>query len=139
MRIHLSIAPPKTTHQAKMIVRRGRFASLADKPELVSVVNDYLTLLRPYAPEKPMMGPVVMTVEFVFPWRKSETKKNRALGRLPMTSKPDWDNAAKTLADVMTKLGFWMDDAQVFDGRSMKFWGDDVGVTIECEEWRAAE
>lgn len=139
MRIHLPVVPSKTTHQAKRIVRRGRYSSLADKPELVNVVNDYLTLLGPYAPEKPITGPVVMTIEFVFPWRKSESKKNRAMGKFPMTSKPDWDNLAKTLADVMTKLGFWIDDAQVFDGRSLKFWGDDVGITIEFEEWRSAK
>lgn len=139
MKIHLPIVPPKTTHQAKKIVRIGGFSRLADKPELTEVISDYMSILRPYAPDKPITGAVVLKLEFVFPWRKSEPKKNRVLGRRPMTSKPDWDNLAKTLVDVMTKLGFWVDDSQIFSGHPVKWWGDDVGITIEFEEWRGEQ
>lgn len=132
--IRLQIVPPKTTHQAKKIVRIGGFSKLADKPELVEVVSDYISLLRPYAPKKPIEGAVELHLEFVFPWRKSEPKKNRVNGKMPMTSKPDWDNMSKTITDVMTKLGFWRDDSQVTFGCVRKYWGDDVGITIKYRE-----
>ncbi|MEG1071977.1 MAG: RusA family crossover junction endodeoxyribonuclease, partial [Akkermansia sp.] len=101
----LPVVSPRTTHQAKKIVRVGGFTKLADKPELKAVVSDYMTLLRPYAPAKPIEGAIRIHLEFTFPWRKSEQKKNRAKGAIPMTSKPDWDNMAKTIVDVMVKLG----------------------------------
>lgn len=134
MIIYLPLVPPKTTHQDKRIVYIAGRSRLADSSKLTDVVADYLSLLRPYAPAIPITGPVAFRVEFVFPWRKSESKRNRALGKIPMVSKPDWDNMAKTLVDVMTKLGFWRDDAQIFSGRASKFWGDSVGITIEFEE-----
>lgn len=139
MKIFLPIVPPKTTHQSKKIVRIGKFHKLADKPELTEVISDYMSLLQPYAPPRPLSGPIILDLEFVFPWRKSEPKRNRILGKIPMTSKPDRDNMEKTLNDVMTKLGFWTDDAQIFDGRTSKYWGDNVGITIEFAEWRPAK
>ena len=134
LQFRLNIIPPKTTHQAKKIVRIGGFSKLADKPELVAVINDYLTLLQPHAPEKPFDGAVKLTLEFIFPWRKSESKKNRLKSKIPMTSKPDWDNLGKTIADTMTKLKFWNDDAQITQGRVCKYWGDNVGITITIQE-----
>lgn len=131
---HLPIVPPKTTHQAKKIVRVGGFTKLADKPELREVVSDYMTLLRPYVPAKPFEGAIILNLEFTFPWRKSEPKRNRVFRTMPHTSKPDWDNMAKTLVDVMVKLGFMRDDAQIFDSRVRKLWGDEVGINITIEE-----
>ncbi len=34
----------------------------------------------------------------------------------------------------MTKLGFFHDDAQVFDLRVRKFWGDEPGIRVELSE-----
>ncbi len=132
--IFLPIVPPKTTHQAKRIVRIGKFTRLADKPELKEAINSYMSLLLPYAPDTPISGPVSLTLRFTFPWRKSETKKRRMFGILPMTVKPDFDNMAKTITDVMTKLNFWRDDAQVARAYITKQWGDDVGIRIKIEE-----
>lgn len=131
----LPIVPPRTTHQAKKIVRVGGFTKLADKPELKAVVSDYMTLLRPHAPAKPMEGAIKLHLEFTFPWRKSEPKKNRALGAKAHTSKPDWDNMAKTIVDVMVKLGFMCDDSQIYSGTVEKRWGDFPGIYVTIEEF----
>lgn len=131
---HLPIVPPKTTHQAKQIVRVGGFTKLADKPELREVVSDYMSLLRPYAPERPLEGAIRLRLEFVFPWRKSEPKKNRALGKIPMTTKPDWDNLSKTIVDAMEKLLFFNNDSQIYSATPEKYWGDNVGITVTIEE-----
>lgn len=127
--IVLPIVPPTTTHQDKKIVRVGKYTKLADTKELKHVTSDYLTLLDPYKPAQPLTGPVHVGFRFVFPYRKSEPKKNR-VGLIAKTTKPDWDNMAKTLQDVMTKLGFWLDDSQVFSASVAKWWGEEPGITI---------
>ena len=101
--IMLPIVPPTKTHQNKKIVNIGKHAKLADTKELKLVISDYLTLLKPYQPARPLTGPVSLKLAFVWPYRKSEPKKNR-IGLIPKTTKPDWDNLAKTLQD-------WANDA----------------------------
>lgn len=90
--------------------------------------GDYMVLCSPHRPSKPIEGPIALRVDFVFPWRSTETKRNRALGRMPKTSIPDCDNAGKALIDCLTKLGFWANDSQVADLHITKAWGDAVGV-----------
>ena len=67
----------------------------------------------------------------MFPWRKSESKKRRALGEVPMTTKPDLDNLSKMILDSMAEAN-WFDggDQQVHKLSLSKWWGDDVGITI---------
>lgn len=104
--IMLPIVPPTKTHQNKKIVNIGKHAKLADTKELKLVISDYLTLLKPYQPARPLTGPVSLKLAFVWPYRKSEPKKNR-IGLIPKTTKPDWDNLAKTLQDVLRGSGSW--------------------------------
>ena len=97
--IMLPIVPPTKTHQHKKIVNIGKHAKLADTKELKLVISDYLTLLKPYQPARPL-------------------------------TKPDWDNLAKTLQDVLTRLRFWEDDAQVYSASVEKWWGEEPQITI---------
>jgi len=129
----LVCVPPKTSHHAKRIVRIGRFARLADKPELVEAKQTLDDLLRPHQPAVPLVGPYRLTLEFDWPWRASEPKRRRALGRVPMTSKPDCDNAAKTVTDRLVRLRFIEDDAAICDLRVRKFWGDEAGIRVVIE------
>ena len=73
--IMLPIVPPTKTHQNKKIVNIGKHAKLADTKELKLVISDYLTLLKPYQPARPLTGPVSLKLAFVWPYRKSEPKK----------------------------------------------------------------
>ena len=84
---------------------------------------------RPYQPARPLTGPVSLKLAFVWPYRKSEPKKNR-IGLIPKTTKPDWDNLAKTLQDVLTRLRFWEDDAQVYSASVDKWWGEEPQIII---------
>ena len=68
MTFHVACVPPTTTHQAKRIVRLGRFARLADKPELVAARKTLGVLLTPFRPKAPLRGPVVLGVVFEWPW-----------------------------------------------------------------------
>lgn len=131
--IRLRVVPPTKTHQDKKIVRIGKHAKLADTKELKLVISDYLTLLKPYQPARPLTGPVSLKLSFVWPYRKSEPKRNRG-GLIPKTTKPDWDNLAKTLQDAMTRLSFWEDDAQVYSASVEKNWGEEPQITITVWE-----
>ena len=80
----------------------------------------------------PFAGPVGVRIAFQWPWRKSEPKKNRALGWKPKDTKPDLDNSAKLVLDMMQKQQFGIsDDAQIAELTVVKTWGDDPGIFIQ--------
>lgn len=62
--------------------------------------------LKPYVPAEPLTGPIFIKIEWQF---ELKTCKKRAW----KTTKPDLDNLEKGLLDVLTKMKFWEDDAQV--------------------------
>ena len=126
----VACVPPTANHQRKRIVRVGGFSKLADKPELVAAKAMLDSLLQAHQPMRPVEGPVRLELEFTWPWRKSETKKRRALGRVYHTTKPDSSNAAKTLEDRLSALLFLEDDKAVADLRVRKFWGDQPGILV---------
>ena len=129
---HLPIVPPRATSQGagkRIQVVKGRPRFFKNRRQ-ESAEHDYMLLCAPYRPAAPMAGPVALTVDFVFPWRAGEPRRNRSLGRMPKTTKPDGGNMLKALEDCLTKLGFWFDDAQVADERVTRAWGDQVGVYV---------
>lgn len=126
----LACVPPTVSHHHKRIVRIGGFAKLADKPELVEAKRLLDALLQPYRPDRPLSGPVALSLVFTWPWRASEPKKRRALGHAPHTSRPDLDNLCKTLIDRLVKLGFLEDDGLVVDLHALKWWGDEPGIQV---------
>jgi Holliday junction resolvase RusA-like endonuclease len=125
--------PPTANHQRKRIVRIGQFARLADKPELVAAKAMLDSVLLPHQPHAPVEGPVRLVLEFTWPWRKSEAKRTRALGRIPHTTKPDCSNALKTLEDRLVALRFIEDDSRVVDVTVRKFFGDQPGIRVLIE------
>jgi Holliday junction resolvase RusA-like endonuclease len=129
--VFLTCVPPKTNHHAKKIVRIGKFSRMADNASLVAAKATLDELLLPHQPTVPVPGPVVLTVTFTWPWLTSHTKRFRALGRQPHTSKPDCSNVVKTLEDRLVQLRFIDDDRAVVELHVRKFWGDRPGITIE--------
>ena len=127
---HLACVPPKTSHHAKRIVRVGKWTKLADKPELVAAKSTLDALLLPHQPLAPLVGPLRLEIVFTWPWRAGEPKRVRVHGRAPMTSRPDCDNASKTLTDRLMALRFIEDDAAIVDLRVQKWWGDKAGIQI---------
>ena len=59
-------------------------------------------------------------------------------GRIPLISKPDFDNIAKAVCDGITRAGLWTDDCRVMDGRVVK-WRAAIGeaphTEITIREW----
>lgn len=133
---HLPITPGTATSQSagkRIIVIKGRprfFKNKAAKAAETALAS----LVAQYRPEKPIEGPIRLSVEFCFPWRKSERKSTIALGRVPHTVRPDASNMIKMIEDTLTRAGFWIDDGQVAVLRVAKAWGDNVGITVQIEE-----
>ena len=98
------------------------------KPEVLEVKKEYISLLAPNRPERPMLGSLKLTVAWCFP----PSNQNRA-GTYKAT-KPDTDNMIKLLKDCMTELGFWLDDAQVAVEHLTKGYDDPSGIFIEVQE-----
>lgn len=48
-------------------------------------------------------------------------------------TRPDGDNLIKMIKDVMTQLGYWNDDAQVYSETIERFYGDVPGVLVRIE------
>lgn len=107
-------------------------------------VEELTWRLSPYRPKKPLEGPLSMCVVFIWPLNKGDqdTKaKREALEETPWIwhdTKPDWDNAPKTLMDVMEKLGFYGNDSQIVMASVEKYRGVKPGIFIaisEIEDW----
>lgn len=138
----LPCIPPKATHHRKKIVRlrskHGQeFSKLADTTALTDAKVFLETLLIPHQLAYPVPAPVEMSLEFVFPFRKSEPKRNLAKRRLPHTSKPDCSNLAKTLEDRLKAMRFFGDDAEVSRLHVSKWWGHDPGIAVKI--WTMVE
>lgn len=124
IRVKLDIVPPTATAQQKGVyVRNGR-AHFFTK-EKVRDAEDFLAaMLAPHAPDDPLVRPLFFQARWCFPYRKSELKSVTKVGReVPHTTRPDLDNLEKNLLDVLTRLRFWEDDAQVYTKSTAKVWG----------------
>lgn len=126
----LPIIPPTATSQTKRLVMVGGKPRFFPKKEHAKAEADLMALIKPNAPIQPIEGPITLKVDFTFPWRKSESKCRKELGKIPNDKRPDADNLVKLVGDVLTKAAFYYDDGQVADLRVTKYWGDHPGIKI---------
>ena len=125
--------PPKATAQAStMIMRRADGTPFIGKAKRgVKTREELMTLLMPFRPLVPFEGAIYLEVDWVYPWRKSEPKKNKTDGRMPCSTRPDADNLVKFLGDIFQRLGYFLDDSQIADLRFRKWWGDRPGIGVK--------
>jgi Holliday junction resolvase RusA-like endonuclease len=130
--------PPKSTHQASLRIMKRRdgtqFVGKMESGKGAQVKRDLIALLAEHRPAEPFAGPVELIVYWDYPWRKSEPKRNRALGVKWCDTRPDCDNLAKMLIDCMTRLGFWADDSQVARLSFSKRWANRPGIEVLMSE-----
>lgn len=130
IRFFVNCVPPTANHHHKRIVRIGGVARMADRPELVAAKATLDALFLPHQPLIPVFGACRLEIEMTWPWLQGDPKRVRALGRIPHAKKPDWDNAAKGIADALVRLRFLSDDNNIVDGRVQKWRGDEPGIRI---------
>ena len=119
---------PKGTAQMKRY--NGRTRTYFKSQRLQQTEDFYLNELQSYAPTSPITGAVSLSIDFDY---FTPTKKRRGKWK---TTRPDCDNLVKILIDCMTKLGFWLDDAQVARLRVSKRYaeGEQAQITISWRE-----
>jgi Holliday junction resolvase RusA-like endonuclease len=113
--------------------RRGNFV-MAYTP---AKTRTYESMLQGAAIEAmngrpPLEGPLRVEVEAVFPVPQSWPQKRKAaalIGLVRPTSRPDWENLAKTL-DAFNAV-VWRDDAQVVRGTIEKRYGEVPHLRVE--------
>jgi Holliday junction resolvase RusA-like endonuclease len=126
--------PPKTTAQQKGACAVGKGVRFFKKGKTKDAERLLFSLLEPFVPSTPFQGPLRVRIDWNFPWRESDTKAVRLTGKKPHWTKPDLSNLVKMMEDVMTEIGFWEDDGQIFDLRVTKHRGEWTGFEIEIQE-----
>ena len=84
--------------------------------------------LKPHAPAAPSDKPIRLIVWFGF-----GIKQKSKWGQYK-TTRPDTDNYIKMFKDMMTKCGYWLDDSQVVDERTIKTYAECPFIWVEVEE-----
>lgn len=123
----IPMLPPTVTaqeHKVAVINGKPRFY---DPPELKAAKQKLESHLAAYKPERPYTTGVRLMVKWLFPKGKHKDGAYK-------TTKPDTDNLQKILKDIMTKLDFWKDDAQVASEIVEKFWAEVPGIYILISE-----
>lgn len=136
----MHFTPPTATSQQKgMMVKNGR-PVFFEKRRITDELRMVTEVLEEHRPEFPIEGPISLTLDFTYPWRKGDQASSRAAARCSRigwdwhTNKPDTANVAKGIIDRMTKLGYWRDDAQICSEQYLKRRGSDPRLVIRIEE-----
>lgn len=128
--------PPRTTHQSGNTILKtkdGRYF-VGKNAKGKKVASELVFLFAVHKPSVPFTKPVQALIRWVYPWRGMDTRKNKEMGVLPCTTRPDCDNLAKGACDAMQKAGWFKDDAIIYDLRVQKLFGDVAGIEITMAE-----
>ncbi len=120
--------PPKAGSQ-KVVLRYGN-RNIVSKTKAGMAAEDVVRAARRPSAGDAVSGPVALTIELTWPWRKGEKKTVVKTGRAFHTTRPDLDNLSKTITDCLVRSLFMADDAQVAELVMRKFWGDKPGVRV---------
>lgn len=126
----MAMEPPTATKQeARVAVRNGK-PVFYPSPAWQAAESKLAAHLERHRPDKPIRKGVgvILSVEWCFP-----SDGGHADGE-PHTDKPDTDNLDKGLKDIMTRLGWWEDDCQVFGENIVKLYGRVPGIRIDIDE-----
>lgn len=97
------------------------------------------TVAAAHRPASPLAGAVVVKIVCLMPRPQRLMRSKDPAGPIPHIVVPDSDNLSKITEDAMTQAGWWNDDCQVFDLRSIKLYAAKDGQTGVHVTVRAAE
>lgn len=135
----LHCEPPKHTAQGSSTIlknfKTGKFfIGKKANSNAIQAKEELMWLIMPYRPQKPLEGALKCEIRWVYSWRKSETKKNISKKEMYCQVKPDCDNLFKLFGDILTRLGFWKDDAQISVLHFEKLYSDNPRIEVKIEE-----
>lgn len=119
--------PPTITDQMKRVgIRDDGSIYKYQSAELKDAQAMLEAHLAKHAPASPYLVGVRLVTKWCFPRGMHKDGEYRV-------TKPDTDNLQKMLKDVMTRLGFWKDDALVASDFCEKFWAEIPGIYIKIQ------
>jgi Holliday junction resolvase RusA-like endonuclease len=125
---------PKQSVRTRIVERPGRkpFAQHYQTKEIKRNAAVLVEQLAPFRPPTPIEGPVRVWYKVAYPYKKGEPKKNRGK-EIPKDTGPDCGQLSKQLDDVLQGCGFFPNDGQIADSRTVKVWSMTPGITITVE------
>ena len=120
------------TPQAKQSVAggKGKFYTPTRKRAYVDALRTYI---MGSPPSRLLVGPVRLSVTFIWPYRKSTAKRDRG-GLIDKVTRPDMDNLLKPLKDAMSGV-VYHDDSEVSRyGCVEKYHGPQAKIRVLVEE-----
>jgi Holliday junction resolvase RusA-like endonuclease len=135
----LPICPQAIQAGNRIGIRRGGKAIIFSSKRKKGYQMQVKMAAMPHRPAQPFAGPVRLDLTFILPRPKSLMRKSHPDGWIPHTKRPDRDNLVKGTQDGLSAAGFWVDDAQVFDGRVAKYYAERGGkprIIVAIEEVR---
>jgi len=128
---------PKGQPRPRAVAFAGRARMYDDPKHPVHGWRDLVSLAaQDKRPEQPIVGPIAVEMHFRMPrpashyTKKGIVKPNAAEW---CETKPDCDNLAKAVLDVLTNSQFWRDDSQVVHVTVIKVYATDrpAGASIQ--------
>ncbi len=138
MKFSLNITPVGQMRARACV--RGRHAGTYKAKKQEQREQTLAAMLIEHRPSEPMGGPLVLHVDAHLPIPKSKPnqwKQDAIHGVVRPTTKPDADNLAKHLKDVLGQMQFWGDDKQVVELVVRKWYSDRPRWDVQLEEWKA--
>ena len=123
--IPLKKIPSATAQEKGYKVIRGKVKDKVvtyEKEKVKQVRQLYQSYLCHHIPDKPIDGAVLVQIDFIY--HKDDLDGNYQY----KTTKPDVDNMAKLLIDVMTDCKYWHDDGQVAKLLLSKYWAKNQSI-----------
>lgn len=120
---------------------RGRHASVYKAKEQEQNEQTLAAFLVQHRPPEPMTGPLLLYLDCHFPVPKSKSKKWKMLAARGIerpAKKPDADNLAKHIKDVLGQVGFWEDDKQVVELVVRKWYSSQPRWEVRLEPCKVA-
>ena len=131
LQFFLPMVPPTHTHQqgSRTAVNHKTGKPIHYKDEqLIDIEAKFAAYLMKHVPEKPFTCGVRLITKWCYPVTGRHQDGDYKL------TKPDTDDLIKTFKDVMTRVGFWKDDALVASEVNEKFYAALPGIFVSVEE-----
>jgi Holliday junction resolvase RusA-like endonuclease len=115
---------------------RGKHAGVYKAAKQRGRERDMETLLAPYRPASPLLGPLWLGIKVYYPLPKRKSKawyEAARAGRHRPTVKPDLSNLIKHVEDCLANAAFFLNDKQIvgYLPETGKYYDDGDGVRWE--------
>ncbi|GEM_PF-1177569 len=129
----MAMIPPTATKQARGWGKTKSGKVISYDRANANAEGKLTAHLAKHIPPTPYTGAIRVLVKWLFPLRWQHRDGEW------YTNKPDADNLCKALYDIMTKLGYWKDDAKIASSITEKFWAEVPGIYVKIEELTNAD